>query len=569
MINGDLATLPPVAIESLEKAAQYVRDVMSGKEIVCKWNKLAVERHIKDLDEGPKRGLVFCEYSAGRALALFGCLKHSKGEWQGKPVVLEPWQCWPIACVFGWLWEDTGYRRFITVYEEIARKNGKTTKLAGIGLYGMTKDNEPGAEIYSAATKRDQARLLFLEAKAMVRQSAPLKKRIQILQNNLNMASTLSKFEPLSSDSNSLDGLNAHMSLIDEYHAHKTGDVRDVLISSSGARRQPLNWNITTAGFNKMGPCYQLREYATKVLQGIAEDDSFFGIIYTIDDGDDWKDPAVWIKANPNLGVSVYPDYLKKAAKSAEQMPSALNNFLTKHLNIWVNAETLWMNMEAWQDCGDSYELPNPADVLTAFGGLDLATTSDICSLALVFFMKDGTLKTWGRNYLPDAAVRTRVERNQVPYDVWAREGWLTLTPGNVVDYDFIEKDISDFLDQFPIKEIAFDRWNSSQLVNNLTENGAPMVSFGQGFVSMNPAMKEFERLVLKAELKHPQNPVLNWAISNLVAQEDPAGNIKPAKNKSKEKIDPAVALIMAIGRAMVREEETNINDFISDPISL
>ena len=553
--------LPEGAVKSLEKAAQYVRDVMSGKELTCKWTRLAVERHVNDLENGHKRGLVFDEYAAARALGLFAFLKHSKGEWQGMPVELEPWQCWIVACVFGWLWEATGYRRFNTVYEEIGRKNGKTLKLAGVGLIGLTKDDEPGAEIYSAATKRDQAKLLFNEAKAMVKQSPALKKRVQVLQNNLNVPKTFSKFEPISSDSNTQDGLNSHMSLIDEYHAHKTSEIFDVLVSSSGARRQPLNWNITTAGFNKDGPCYQLRDYATKILQGIHEDDSMFCVIYTLDDGDDWKDEKNWAKANPNLNVSVFIDYLRKQAKKAEQMPSALTNFLTKHLNIWVNAETLWMNMEKWKECGSDYKEPDPDEVESVYCGLDLATTSDICSFEMVFEMKDGSLKSTGKNYLPEDAVQQRVQRNQVPYDVWARDGWLTLTPGNVTDYNFIERDIKNYLDKYPIKEIAFDRWNSSQLVNNLTDLGAPMVSFGQGYISMNPAMKEFERLVLTGELQHPNDPVLTWAISNLVAQEDPAGNIKPAKNKSKEKIDPAVALIMAIGRAMVKEDANKTDE--------
>lgn len=566
MTNGDL---PSQAWDFLEKAAQYVRDVTSGEEIACKWVKLAVERHVRDLEHGEKRGLVFDEYSAARALAIFPYLRHSKGEWQGKPVILEPWQCFIIACVFGWIYEETGYRRFSTIYEEIARKNGKTTKLGGIGIFGLTKDNEPGAEIYSAATKRDQAKLMFNEAKAMVNQSPALKKRIGIYTNNLHVSSTMSKFEPLSSDSSTQDGLNSHMSLIDEYHAHKTSEIRDVLISSSGARRQPLNWNITTAGFDKQAPCYRLREYCTKVLEGVFEDDSFFGIIYTIDDEDDWRDPRVWVKANPNLGISVYLDYLKKQAIQAEQMPSALNNFLTKHLNVWVNSETLWMNMTAWEECAVIYDLPDPADVEKAFGGLDLASTADICALAFVFLMKDGSIKLWVKCYLPEDTVKIRVERNQVPYDQWAREGWLTLTPGNVTDYNFIQHDIEHFLTVYDIEEIAFDRWNASQLVNNLTEEGAPMVSFGQGFVSMNPAMKEFERLILGREIQHNDNPVLNWAISNLVAQEDPAGNIKPAKNKSKEKIDPAVAVIMAIGRAMLKEKKENLDDFINDPLMI
>jgi len=564
-----MVALPAQAIEDLRKADQFVEDVMTKKLTVCKWVFLAVKRHVDDLETAHERGLIFDELKAARALGIFSFCRHSKGEWQGKPVILEPWQCFIIACVFGWVWEDTGFRRFDTVYEEIARKNGKTTKLGGIGIYGLTKDNEPGAEIYSAATKRDQAKLMFNEAKAMVNQSPALKKSVQVLTNNLNVPRTLSKFEPLSSDSSTQDGLNAHFSLIDEYHAHKTSEILDVLKSSSGARRQPLNWVITTAGFDKTVPCYQMRERCVKILEGTFESDSFFGIIFTIDEDDDWKDPSCWIKANPNLDVSVYPEYLKKRAIEAEQMPSSLNNFLTKHLNIWVNAETLWMNMEAWEKCEFVEQLPDPDEVEECFGGLDLASNSDIASFALVFHMKDGSIRIWVNNYLPEDTVKLRVQKNSVPYDVWSKQGYLTLTPGNVTDYDFIEADIKNYLERYNVKEIAFDRWNSSQLVNNLTADGAPMIGFGQGFVSMNPAMKELERLVLSNEIVRPKNPVLDWAMSNLVAITDPAGNIKPAKNKSKEKIDPAVALIMAIGRSMLVEREEDIDDFINDPVMI
>jgi phage terminase large subunit-like protein len=541
--------------DPLEQAAKYGRDVLSGKIKTGKLARLAVERHYRDLEDGPRRGLYFCEDSARRALLMFSYLKHSKGEWAGQPIVLSPWQAWVIACVFGWKHEDTDKRRFRTVYEEIARKNGKTTKLSGIGLYGLTKDNEGGPEIYSAATKRDQARILFEESRRMVKQSKPLRKRLDDQQHKISYPRNFGKFEPLSADGQTMDGLNPHFALVDELHAHKTPEVWDVLKSALGARSQPLIWAITTAGFNKNGICYEVRDYAIKVLTGVIDDDSFFAIIYTLNEGDDWQDEANWIKANPNLGVSVKLEYLREQARQAAIMPTAKVNFLTKHLNIWVTGATLWCNVERWRQCKAQYMgwgMETPAEV---YLGLDLSSVSDIASIGGIAIMDDGRWRVFGKHYLPEDAVDNGLRKTTVPFKQWHEQGYLTLTPGNVLDYDWIKADIQIMLAELPVKEIAFDRWNSSQLVNDLMKENAPMVAFGQGFASMNAPMKELERRYLSGEIEHNDNPVLNWAMSNLVAEQDPAGNIKPAKNKSSEKIDPAVALIMAIGRAMLVDE--------------
>jgi phage terminase large subunit-like protein len=546
-------------VDPLEKAAQYGRDVISGKVKTGKLTRLAVERHNRDLIEAANRGLFFCEDSARRALTMFSFLRHSKGEWAGQPIELEPWQAWVIACVFGWKYADTEKRRFRTVYEEIARKNGKTTKLGGIGLYGLTKDDEGGPEIYAAATKRDQARILFDEAKRMVRQSRPLSRRLDAQEHAIISPANFGKFVPLSSDANTADGLNPHFGLVDELHAHKTPEMWDVIKSAFGARSQPLLWGITTAGFNKNGICYEVRDYVIKILTGVIDDDAFFGIIYTLDDDDDWQDESNWIKANPNLGVSVSLDYLREQARQAAIMPTAKVNFLTKHLNRWVTGESLWCNIERWRQCAAQYiglGMETPVEV---YLGLDLASVSDIASIGGVMIMADGSWKVFSKNYLPEDAVNNSLRKTTVPFRQWHEQGHLTLTPGNVIDYNWIKADIQTLLQELPVKEIAFDRWNSSQLVNDLLEAGAPMVQFGQGFASMNAPMKELERRYLSGEIIHNNNPVLNWAMSNLVADQDPAGNIKPAKNKSSEKIDPAVALIMAIGRAMLVDETVSV----------
>lgn len=483
---------------------------------------------------------------------MFSFLRHSKGEWSGMPIIIEPWQAWIIATVFGWKNEDTGTRRFKTVYEEVARKNGKTTKLAGIGCYGLTKDDEGGAEIYTAATKRDQAKILFEEASRMVKQSRPLRRRLDVQQHRIINPLNFGKFEPLSSDGNTMDGLNPHFALVDELHAHKTPEVWDVLKSAFGARIQPLLWAITTAGFNKNGICYEVRDYAVKVLNGLIDDDSFFSVIYTIDDGDDWQDETVWHKSNPNLGVSVKLDYLRDQAKQAAVMPTAKVNFLTKHLNVWVTGDSLWCNVERWKQCAAQYDITGAVEV---YLGIDLSTVSDITSIGGIAIMQDGQWRAFGKHYLPEETVHNAI-RKTAPYMAWADSGHLTLTPGNVIDYEWIKNDVRHFLKTLPVREIAFDRWNSSQLVNDLMDEGAPMVAFGQGYASMNAPMKELERRYLTGEIQHSDDPVLNFAMSNVVADQDPAGNIKPAKNKSSEKIDPAVALIMAVGRAMVHESD-------------
>lgn len=552
-----------ISEDPLEKAAQYQRDVLTGKITTGKLAKLAVKRHETDLKKGQNRGLFFCEESARRALTLFSYLKHSKGEWAGNTLELEPWQAWIIACVFGWKNQDTDKRRYRTVYEEVARKNGKSTRLAGVGLYGLTKDEEGGPEIYCAATKREQSRILFDESCRMVKQSKALKRRLNVHQHRIVNAANFGKFEPLSADGQTMDGLNPHFALVDELHAHKTAEVWDVLKSALGARSQPLIWAITTAGFNKDGICYEVRDYAIKVLQGVIDDDAFFSIIFTLDDGDNWQDESNWIKANPNLGVSVSLDYLREQARQAVVMPTAKINFFTKHLNIWVSGASAWCNMELWNGCADNYKPDDIDGAVEVYLGLDLASVSDIASLGGVAVMPDGSWKTFGKHYLPEDAVNAGIRKSTVPFKAWHEQGWLTLTPGNVIDYNWIKADILAFVARYNVKEIAFDRWNTSQLVNDLMELELPMVAFGMGFGSISAPMKELERRYSTKEISHPNDPVLNWAMSNVVAEQNNNGDIRPAKNKSMEKIDPAVALIIAIGRAMLANEIEPVSDII------
>lgn len=539
---------------SIEVAAAYARDVLNGRIITCKLVQLAISRHLDDLENGHNRGLYFDEQAAQDILDWFLFLRHSKGEWAGQQFYLEPWQQFHLSVIFGWKRIVDDKRRFRTVYIEMPRKNGKSTETAGIGLFLLVADQEPGAEIYTAATKRDQAKIIHAESTNMVKSSPALSARVHVVRDNLSVLSTSSKYEPLGADADTCDGLNIHAAIIDELHAHKTRALWDVIETGTGSRSQPLIFTITTSGFNKLGICYEQREYVCKILQSIIQDDTYFGIIYTIDEGDDWRMEYTWKKANPNYGISVKPDDIERLCKKAIEMPGAQNNFLCKRLNIWTNAETLWMNMEKWAECNGPVHLEG-LRLVPCVGAIDLASTSDICALRFVWEV-NGSHFTWGRYYLPEDAVRPRSEKSRVPYDRWADQGLLTLTPGNVTDYNFIERDVMDCMARFQIKGIGFDRWNSSQLVINLTDEGVPMIAFGQGYTSMSAPMKELERLVLSKQLSHAGDEILTWMASNTVCKEDEAGNIKPDRKRSFEKIDGIVTLIMCIGILNVAPKE-------------
>lgn len=546
---------------------QYIEDIQNETVPACKWVKLAVDRHVRDLQEGEKRGLYFDEDAAQRAIKFFTFLKHSKGEWAGQTIRLEPWQQFITAALFGWKTAD-GTRRFKTGYIEVARKNGKSTWAAGVGLYLFDADGEPGAEVYTAATKRDQARITHSEATRMVKASPFLRKRIGTFRDNLHNEKTASKMEPLGGDADSLDGLNVHGAIVDEIHAHKTRDLWDVLETATASRRQPLILAITTAGFDKNSLCRELNEYTKKILEGSVQDDTFFGIIYTLDRDengklkDDWENESVWVKANPNLGVSKKKEDMHRLARKAKEMPSALNAFLRLHLDVWTSASTSWMNMQRWNACGSHVD-ENGLRGRTCYGGLDLSSTTDVSAWLLVFppEVQGDLLQVVSRFFIPEESMRQRSKRDRVPYDVWVRQGLITATPGDVIDYSYILKQIDEDAQRYDIQEIAFDRWGATKIAQELQDMGGDdfLVQFGQGFRSMSPPMKELEKLVLGEEIAHGGNPVLTWMAGNVVAKEDAAGNIKPDKKASTEKIDGIVALIMALDRAIRHEDHGSV----------
>ncbi len=537
-----------------QTVVQYIRGVLDGTTQAGKWQRMAVERHVRDLAHGYERGLWFDEAGATRSIRFFSFLKHSKGEWAGQTIRLEPWQQFIQWVVFGWKKED-GTRRFRTAYIEVARKNGKSTVASGNGLYLFDADQEPGAEVYTAATKKDQAKITHSEATRMVKSSPSLRKRIGVYKDNLHNELTHSKFEPLGRDADSLDGLNIHAAIVDELHAHKTRDLWDVLETATGARRQPLMIAITTAGFNRQSICYEQHDYTRKILERVIEDDSYFGIIFSLDDDDDWEDERTWIKANPNLGVSVKLDDLRRKAAKAKEMPSALNAFLRLHMNLWTQSETKWVDVEKWRSCGEAVDAEGLRGRI-CYGGLDLSSTIDISALVLVFPpQKSGDkFRVLCFFWVPEEAMWKRSKKDRVPYDAWVREGFIEATPGDVIDYAFILARIEELAGRYDLREIAFDRWGATKLAQDMQEADLTVVEFGQGFASMSGPMKELERLIAAGELAHGGNPVLTWMADNLVARQDPAGNIKPDKEKSIEKIDGMVALIMALARAIRNE---------------
>lgn len=547
--------MPPSVQNSARVAKKYIADVLAGKVTACKWARLFCERHEKDLKRGTKRGLYFDEDEAERVLRFFDFLRHSKGEWGGQPFVLSPWQQAYLWVLFGWRKKD-GARRFRISYLEIGRKNGKSTMAAGVALYLLDGDKEPGAEVYSAATKRDQAKIVHGEACRMVRASTMLKQFITVRTDNMFVLDTNSKFEPLSSDYNSLDGLNIHGAIVDEVHAHKTRDLWDILETATGARRQPLMFAITTAGVSRQGICRELHDYLEKVLEGSLEDDSFCGIIFTLDDEDDYTDERVWVKANPNLGVSVKLDDLRDKIRKAREAPAALNAFLRLHMNVWTQAETRWIDPDAWAACGEQTPLEDLRKE-PCYAGLDLSSTTDISAFVLKF-PRTGDALGWF--WIPEDEMEKRERRDRVPFSAWVRHEYVEATPGNVIDYEYIRQRIKQVAAEFKgLREIGYDPWNATQLAIQLEEDGFNVVPVRQGFQTLSPAAKELEREIMSGELKHGGNPVLRWMAANVVLAIDPAENIKPDKAKSAERIDGIVALCMAISRQIQGEDDTSI----------
>ena len=536
----------------------YAEQVRSGAILVCEYVRLAVERYYADLDRALDEGRYFDKKAAMRAIHFIEKLKHTKGEWAGQRFRLEPWQQFVLWNIFGWKNAD-GTRRFRYAYIEIARKNGKTALSAGIGLYMLFADGESRPEVYSAATVKDQAKICFSDAVEIVK-ATDLKNYLTPYRNSIVYELKGGTMKPLSSDYGTHDGLNPSCGIIDEFHAHKDSGMFDVIKSAFGARRQPLMFVITTAGFNKSGACYAYRENVIKVLRGVNEDDSLFGIIYTLDDKSEWDDPKMWIKANPNLGVSLSADYLADQVKDAKNRPEAVRNVMTKNVDLWVDAERTWILDDAWQKCIGTTA---PADLkgCACWGGLDLSNVSDITAYVLLFHEND-RFQLLPHFWIPEEKMREKIRKENINYDKWVAEGYVTVTPGNVIDYDFVKADILRIVADYDLRTSAYDRWNSSQTIIDLQNEGMECNPFGQGYGSMSAPTKEFEKLVLTGKIEHFGNPVLRWMLASTLVKTDPAGNIKPDKEKSTQKIDGIVASIMALGEWMTAQADDESNPY-------
>ncbi|HDR9128808.1 TPA: terminase large subunit [Burkholderia vietnamiensis] len=554
-------------------ARRYAEAVVAGNVPACRWVKLACQRQLNDLarfkgKSSPYRFNPKLSDRSGKAFApadnlcaFIERLPHVKGPLAGEPITLKPWQVFILTTVFGWVQAD-GRRRFRRSYIEVPRGNAKSTLSSAVGLYMLAADGEGGAEVYSLATTRDQARIVFGDAQTMARRSAGFRSRfgVAVGAHNMNVLASGSKFEALSAEGSTLDGLNIHFGCVDELHAHKTRTVYDVVETGTGKRNNSLLWVITTAGSNRAGICYEIRTFVTKLLEGVFEDDSQFGIVYGLDDGDDWTTEEALVKANPNWGISVQPEVLVPLQAKAMQLPSAVNNFKTKHLNEWVNADTAWMDMRAWDRCADA------ALDLDAFAGqpcwigLDLASKTDIAALMLLFAHPEieGGYAIFGRYYLPEDTV---MATSNSQYAGWMRNGRLTVTPGNVIDFGWIEADLIEMSSRFQVQGVAFDPFQATQLSTRMLAEGLPMIEVRPTVLNFSEPMKALEALVLQRRLIHDSDPVLGWMASNVVAHLDAKDNIYPRKERPENKIDGIVALIMALSRALVGDGTPKMPD--------
>ena len=536
----------------------------TADRVAGRYERAAYQRHERDLLEGVDRDLSYDAKRADHAVTFIErYLRHSKGQWAGLQFELAPWQRFIVRSLFGWRTSD-GLRRFRRAYIEVPRKNGKSTLAAAIALYLLIADGEPGAEVYSAATTREQARIVYDAAHEMLTQSPALLKYVTPQKTLIKGKRFGGHFKAVSSAAKNLDGLNAHGIVIDELHAHRSREVYDVLETSVGARRQPMMLMTTTAGFfepEKIG--YQQHVAAQQLLSGNLFDDETFAFIAAIDEGDDWHLESTWRKANPNYGVTVQPKELARLAVEARSTPSFQNTFRRLHLNEWTSQEVRWLDMDTWDASAGVARSQDPIvaelQARECWAGLDLASVRDLTALLLAFPNDDGSVEVLARFYCPQRGIVERSRRDKVPYLEWSQQGWLTTTPGDSVDTDFIRADVARLAEHYKIKRITYDRWGMPTLSVQLVSDGYKMAPIAQSISALNGGTQELERLLVDGKLRHGGNPILRWMASHVTTEEDGRGYIKPDKKASTERIDGIVALVMALhgvidGRARKRK---------------
>lgn len=545
------------------QALKYAENVIGGRVMACQHTIKSCVRFIADLK---RTDIIFSYAHYQHAVNFIHELPHTVGKYQGSKFILEPWQHFIIANLFGWLRVGSEVRRFTRAYVEVPRKNGKSTLASAIALYGLIADNEAAAQVYSVATKLDQASIVFEES---YRQCNASKWLLEggvepfFSKNNRVIRFDNSIYKPLEWNPEKQDGLNTHFAIVDEYHAHQTDEAYNVIRNSMGARVQPMLFTITTAGFRITSPCYKHRQHCVNVLNGRIQDDDLFTIIYTLDETDDWKDMRVWPKANPNWNISVRPEFVQQALTEAMQSGTKEVEFKTKLLNVWTDAADVWIKDEDWR----SILVDNDEAEGACYAGLDLASVSDFTALTL-FWPNSMYMKTY--YFLPEDALKVRNDQAGDSIRQWARDKHIVTTPGNVQDYEYIYLKILELQEVYDIELLAYDKWNSNSLIIKLEQNGVNCAPYRQTISYMSPPTKELERLIRNKTLIYQTNPVTRWMIANVALEKTPEGNIKINKKKSADKVDGPVSMVMALGSWMATQQEqanTVEQDFYVDDI--
>lgn len=555
MKSGTTWTVPDkTRVDYVEIATQYASDVILGKIPAARPLILACQRFIDDLKRTDRGEWEYHldPYLAWRVCHFVQMFPHVKGA-KGR-IKLIPWQVFALVNIYGWV-DEMGLRRIRTAYLEVTKKQGKSTFVSPLGLYGLAMDGEEGAEVYCAAVNRDQARIVWSMAKQMANRTPKFKQRygIECLANAITQAETASTFQALSKEAKTLEGKNPSTTIIDELHRHKTREVWDIIDQSREARAQSLMIAITNSGSDKSSICYEQRQYVMRVLEGKHQDESYFGMIFTIDDGDEknWEDENVWRKAQPSLGHSVRIEGLRRLARKAKILPSARSSFMRYQLGVWTEGEFAWIPGIEWDACAnhslsvlnvDGTRSPSPSlrgkKCVVAF---DLASKKDVAAMVGVF-KEGGKYKMIGRFYVPEA----RVSDND-QYKGWQEQGWLVMTPGQTIDYDYIEKDLAEWNELFDIEHAPYDPFQATQFATRMSQQGIPMVEMGQSASKLSEGMKECERLAIERELEHDGNPMMSWMVANVIVKQDNRDNWFPTKENKEEKIDGSVGLIMGV----------------------
>ena len=544
----------------LEMAHEYATGVVNGTIPACSYVVAACKRHLHDLEQQDSEDFPFywSEKAAEKICIFASQMVHVKGrEWAGTKITLQPWQCFFLSVPFGWLRKSDHFRRFREIYAEIPRKNGKSIVGAVIGLYMFAADGEPGSEVYSGATSEKQAWEVFGPARQMCLKNPAFAKHfdINIGAKNLAILDNGSKFEPVIGKPG--DGSSPHCAIVDEYHEHATPELYDTMITGMGARSQPMLVVITTAGVDTSHPCYAKRDEAIKVLQGAIENEQLFTIIFSIDDEDDWTLPEAWQKANPNYGVSIYKDFLEARRKEAIQVASRQNIIKCKHLNLWSNAGSAWINMVKWAACRCDMTI-DEFEGESCYVGIDLASKVDLT--AMMFLFKRGDeYYVFGKYYLPEDTINLPENAH---YQRWEAEGWLTSTIGARTDYRYLMDDLLAFAERYKIKELAYDPHEAEMLMQEIREKvNFPCIEINQSPTMISEPMKEFEALYMSEKLHHNGDPLLAWQASNVILRSTKTKAFYPSKERIENKIDGIMATIMALSRAKL--DDGNDNFFV------